>query len=138
MVSVVKDTKRNETILLLWSRGQSATIIGAALGVSRNAVIGVVHRAGGGRDRVKKLKAPEPTARVRTTPFRLKSRLVDQPRQAVRASRRPSLDLTLMELKPHHCRFPYGETTPYLFCGASRAPGSSYCEQHHADCYRGF
>lgn len=37
--------------------------------------------------------------------------------------------LTLLELEPHHCRWPYGNK-PYTFCGLDQYEGSSYCLYH--------
>lgn len=37
---------------------------------------------------------------------------------------------TLMELGPQHCRWPIGDEPPFLFCGAVREPGRSYCPGH--------
>jgi hypothetical protein len=31
---------------------------------------------------------------------------------------------------------PIGDEEPYQFCGKPRQPGSSYCPEHHAVCYR--
>lgn len=36
----------------------------------------------------------------------------------------------LIELKPHHCRWPIGEGSSLLFCGARRLPKLPYCELH--------
>lgn len=37
-------------------------------------------------------------------------------------------------LEYHHCRFPYGDELPYLFCGKDRFKNSSYCLQHSLIC----
>lgn len=37
--------------------------------------------------------------------------------------------IALLDLEPHHCRWPIGEPTRG-FCGHGRAPGSSYCAAH--------
>ncbi len=39
--------------------------------------------------------------------------------------------LTLADLERDDCRFPFGtDRLAYTFCGAPKAPGSSYCEEH--------
>jgi GcrA cell cycle regulator len=37
--------------------------------------------------------------------------------------------LTLDQLEPDDCRYPFGEG-PFTFCGRLNADGSSYCEEH--------
>lgn len=45
--------------------------------------------------------------------------------------------LTLMQLEPHHCRFPSGERNgQHMFCCAEKLPGKPYCSDHAALCYR--
>jgi hypothetical protein len=44
----------------------------------------------------------------------------------------PSLNVVVLDLRKHHCRYPYGERSPYLFCGAEPLKGSSYCAFHRA------
>ena len=44
----------------------------------------------------------------------------------------PSQDVAVLDLKEHHCRYPYGEFAPYLFCGAAPQKGHSYCAFHQA------
>jgi hypothetical protein len=38
--------------------------------------------------------------------------------------------IALMDLQPHHCRWPYGERSPFLFCGEPKEDGQSYCTKH--------
>lgn len=39
---------------------------------------------------------------------------------------------SLLDLEPHHCRWPVGDvgTPDFFFCGADKAEGSSYCPVH--------
>jgi hypothetical protein len=48
----------------------------------------------------------------------------------------PSPDewVKLIDLKSHHCRFPFGEPSDMAYCGRDVQPSSSYCEQHHKRC----
>lgn len=43
---------------------------------------------------------------------------------------------SILDLEPHHCRWPIGEPTRG-FCGHRKAPGTSYCEAHLARSKRG-
>lgn len=45
------------------------------------------------------------------------------------------LNLPLIELKEHNCRWPFGgwpETTPITFCGHPKYNGAPYCAEHVA------
>jgi GcrA cell cycle regulator len=43
--------------------------------------------------------------------------------------------ISFHDLKAHHCRFPFGQRAPFLFCGEPRASNSSYCAEHRRLCY---
>ncbi|MDX0230317.1 hypothetical protein GOC14_07115 [Sinorhizobium meliloti] len=53
--------------------------------------------------------------------------------------RQSSTNAPLHCLENHQCRFPIHEdhTIPgwYLFCGATVAPGSPFCPEHHDRCF---
>lgn len=38
--------------------------------------------------------------------------------------------IPLIELEPHHCRWPFGEGREIVFCGADKIPGRPYCPEH--------
>jgi hypothetical protein len=40
------------------------------------------------------------------------------------------LHIGIFDLRPHHCRWPYGERAPYTSCGHDKIGGSSYCGIH--------
>lgn len=60
-----------------------------------------------------------------------KLRVVMPPREQteLRCAAIDPLNVTLMDLEPHHCRWPYGDG-PILFCGHQQFAGSSYCAAH--------
>ena len=138
----------------LWEDGQSASKIAAQLGgVTRNAVIGKVHRLGlAGRLRpgetaavspkvveietaiaVVEADAPEPVAILSHRPA------PDFPPPVAASSAEPvaiplSQRVTIMDLREAMCRWPMGDpTTPeFRFCGARSITGLPYCT-HHAE-----
>lgn len=142
----------------LWEDGQSASKIAAQLGgVTRNAVIGKVHRLGlAGRVKPGE-DAPLPVVKpieVEKAPMTAVA-----PEPAVIVSHRPAPEfpsaatsapvatavtdtvtipvsqrVTIMDLRESMCRWPLGDpTTPeFRFCGARSITGLPYCT-HHAE-----
>jgi GcrA cell cycle regulator len=116
----------------LWSAGQTATAIGAALGgITRAAVLGKVFRL---RLRVQDRKrvplAPD------APPARRRAGRSPPPKPVAAKSRRK----TLLELTNECCRWPYGELggKRFFFCGeagADVARGIPYCPRHLARAY---
>lgn len=99
----------------LWNSGLSAARVAAKLGdVTRNAVIGKVHRLGlSGR--------PSPIRRVRTVPRPIPP---PEPPPFVGVVNRP-------------CQWPYGDPgePDFRFCGRESAPSKPYCPEHVARAY---
>ena len=135
----------------LWLEGQSASQIAKQLGggVTRNAVIGKVHRLGlSGR------AAPSQPARATFRPTRPRPA---QPTQAPSAPRRieavqprpaapaqvpaPMPDLpgtaTVMTLGAHRCKWPIGDpsSNEFSFCGRRSSEGV-YCVEHARVAYQ--
>ena len=137
----------------LWLEGQSASQIAKQLGggVTRNAVIGKVHRLGlSGR------AAPSQPARATFRPSR--PRPAAPPTQAPSAPRRieaaqpravapvaptpaqvPDLPgtATVMTLGAHMCKWPIGDpsSSEFSFCGR-RASEGVYCQEHARVAYQ--
>jgi len=72
MLSPWSDQDRVDKLIMMWAAGTSATKIGEALNVSRNAVIGKAHRLKLGRRRERRRKIlvwhmpePEPVRTIR-------------------------------------------------------------------------
>jgi GcrA cell cycle regulator len=137
-----------------WLDGWSTSQVALALnrqnpgaGISRNAVIGMLHRAGIKRGQV---SAPPPRAtKVKPKPraprvVRVKelasstaltmpaSMVTDAPLRLVgggRAWPEPKTAVALLDLKSSSCRFPVGIATgaDQRFCGSVKAEGDSYC-----------
>jgi GcrA cell cycle regulator len=124
----------------MWAQGMSAAQVGAVLGISRNAVIGKVHRMGlekrgqtgpnGGR-----LPAI-PRPRVR----RHKLRRTPNPKQFIWEVGEPLTEqvhellgplVSFDMLEKHHCRWPItGENGQTFYCGVQHLEGYPYCRTH--------
>jgi GcrA cell cycle regulator len=139
--------ERVERLKSLWADGLSASQIAAELGgVTRNAVIGKVHRLGlsGRATTAAKPRAPRPSRLQRSPRSATAGRFRHRGNLALAS---PEVDfiadeveitaeivplaryLTLAELEPGSCRWPIGDPTSsdFRFCGAPALPGQSYC-----------
>lgn len=116
----------------LWADGFTCSQIGEQLGFTRNAVVGKVHRLD--------LPLPEGKKQInRATGIQYKKRAVAE--TILRCVEIVPRGLTLMDLEPNDCRFPYGgyvgeglPELPLTFCGHPKQAGSSYCTPHFHLC----
>jgi GcrA cell cycle regulator len=152
---------RVELLKKLWSDGLSASQIAAEMGgVTRNAVIGKVHRLGlSGRAKTSNPSTARVGARKPTpnrTPSRpsmggsgghashgnaaLKSDIDPQHEEQPAPQEAPREDVvvpmservTIMELRESMCRWPLGDPTSseFRYCGSKSDGGSPYCAYH--------
>lgn len=146
--------ERVELLKKLWADGFSASqIAGQMGGVTRNAVIGKVHRLGlSGRAKTSAAPAqprPRKAARVPSHPLTHRPAAgnaapayVPEPQAEPMLEPEVALDedviipmserVTIMELRDSMCRWPMGDpTTPeFRFCGAKAATSLPYCPHH--------
>ncbi|MBY0296619.1 MAG: GcrA cell cycle regulator [Methylobacterium sp.] len=151
--------ERVELLKRLWSDGRSASQIAAEIGgVSRNAVIGKVHRLGlaGRAPKVNGTVAPAPGAVRRPAPV-VEVERPSSPAPSLLAPPPPSLALvradprvepevalpvservTIMELREFMCRWPMGDpaSPDFRFCGARSITGLPYCTHHARIAYQ--
>lgn len=117
--------------------GPSARAIGAELGCSRNAVIGKAGRLElepRSQGRPPTSLKPRPK---RTTKFQHKTTPVRPPAGAPLVIEPPTgPQITFMQIEPHHCRYPSGEGSSILFCGATAIEDMPYCPFHSRVCYQ--
>lgn len=132
--------ERVEALKKLWADGMSCTQIGRQLGgVSRNAVIGKVHRMGlPGREtptaptRAKafRIAPPRPALKVvgRTVVEEAEPRA---PREIIRVLDEAPGSATLLTLESRMCKWPIGDpaSDTFTFCGRRKDDGS-YCAEH--------
>jgi GcrA cell cycle regulator len=142
--------ERVELLKKLWSEGLSASQIAGRLGsVTRNAVIGKVHRLGlSGRATTSRMKTHRPRTRLANPKRPVKPRFAQVGNPAVRALYTmdaeayvpPAEELviplaerkTIQTLTECSCRWPIGDpqTPEFHFCGRTKVPLLPYCEVH--------
>ena len=138
--------ERVEMLKKLWLDGLSASQIAKQLGgVTRNAVIGKVHRLGlSGRATPSQpqrpvFKAPRPARPAVAAP----RRVVSSETQALPAVTVPTFyaeepgSATVLTLGAHMCKWPIGDpsTDGFTFCGRRSSEGP-YCGEHARVAYQ--
>jgi GcrA cell cycle regulator len=125
----------------LWLEGVSASQIAKQLGgVTRNAVIGKVHRLGlsGRGDPSAPSRAPRVSAARRERPARLakplrsarRSPLAPTPTAASATPEGPGLVDSLVHLTAHACKWPIGDPKGLDFSFCDRRSDGRYCADH--------
>jgi GcrA cell cycle regulator len=145
--------ERVETLKKLWADGLSASQIAAELGgITRNAVIGKVHRLGlSGRAKSPSSAAPRPRK------ARAHSHMLRVSRPAIRGNSALAYDYdvepepelldniipigqrrTILELTEETCRWPIGDpgSTDFFFCGGQTMTSLPYCSYHSRVAYQ--
>lgn len=139
----------------MWAEGYSASQIAAELrgGVTRNAVLGKLHRLGAATTRPTKSRK---SRIARTRAQRRHTRKMNElflgklsPLRKAHMTTEPIpgpdpadvARIASVDLEPHHCKWPVGdpmEAGAYnpLFCGMERIEGQPYCLAHCRRAYR--
>ncbi|MCB1502913.1 MAG: GcrA family cell cycle regulator [Bauldia sp.] len=150
--------ERVELLKKLWADGLSASQIASQLGgVTRNAVIGKVHRLNLS-GRAKPASSPSRPRKTRTTsaPHRPTTRAVVSGNTALKIHAHPaprrapaqvpfedlvvpiSLNVSLLALNDQMCKWPIGDpgTEGFHFCGHRNFNSLPYCEYHSRLAYQ--
>jgi GcrA cell cycle regulator len=149
--------ERVELLRKLWLEGLSASQIARELanGITRNAVIGKVHRLGmsgrvkpaspvSSRPRIKTMRPAHPRLSGPTmrgnTALALRPQPMEAPKPVEEIVIPISEMVTILDLKEAMCRWPVGDptTAEFRFCGAKKpASGTSpYCPYHSRIAYQ--
>ncbi|KAF0115673.1 MAG: GcrA cell cycle regulator [Hyphomonadaceae bacterium] len=153
--------ERVEILKKLWIDGLSASQIAKQLGgVTRNAVIGKVHRLGlAGRATpfrpIKRVARPRPVIAAVSSPslevekdlgeeltkpiLQTARPIYQQPINKIEPKRKENGSLiSVLELTPTMCKWPIGDPTDadFGFCGAKAHGSWPYCAEHGAVAYQ--
>jgi GcrA cell cycle regulator len=149
MLSTIWTPEHCETLRAYLEKGLSYSEVARQINASfktaysRSAVIGRAKRMGlASSDRPKKAAGPKPRPQAGRQPREDKRRKTAKPARPV-IEPTPPVKLrcvgvaprlvSLAQLEPGDCRYPYGgdhEGEAITFCGHPRSDGSSYCEPH--------
>jgi len=149
--------ERVESLKKLWQDGLSASQIAKQLGgVTRNAVIGKVHRLGLS-GRAKAIAAPAPRPRKPRPAVSVASRPLVHGNVALAPVSRPAVEpepedlpdpisnvvpmaerCTILDLTEFTCRWPVGEPgkPDFFYCGSRTKTGLPYCAYHARIAYQ--
>jgi GcrA cell cycle regulator len=149
--------ERVELLRKLWLDGLSASQIAHELanGITRNAVIGKVHRLGlsgrvktaapaSSRPRLKTMRSghvrPSGPMMRGNTALAFKPQIMEAPQPIEEVVIPISEMVTIMELKEAMCRWPVGDptNTDFRFCGAKKSVTATgpYCPYHSRIAYQ--
>ena len=127
----------------LWAKGLSSGDIGRLLGVSKNAIVGKVHRLElesrpspilGGKEEI-----PDPPKK---TVSKKATKSAKKTAPSKKATEKKTIEeekegTQLVDLTPNSCRWPMGDpkNADFVFCGKKVVPGKIYCAEHCAVAY---
>ena len=142
-----------EKLRQLWSEGLSANEIAKKLGVTKNAIVGKVHRLClkarpspiKSKDNTENVKETSVVVEVEEQTLTVEQSVVEETEIVEEApvyvekkiyKRSPS-NVKLMELDSHTCRWPIGDPRDedFCFCGKRVRSGQTYCDEHSAVAY---
>jgi GcrA cell cycle regulator len=138
--------ERIDALRKMWLEGMSASQVARQLGgVSRNAVIGKVHRMGlAGRDAPSRPRSlggrPPSRHRTKMAPaIRSSAKRIVRPLEIAAPAFDVEPSATILTLSENSCRWPIGdpETRDFGFCGRACLGHNSYCAGHNQVAFRG-
>jgi len=134
---------RIQQLIALWNEGLSTSEIGRRLGVTKNSVVGKVHRLGlkkraspirtGPSITTKKPRPASPKVQAKVDAVAEARAVEAAPAEARPVPKKKPGELVRMEaLRPGMCNWPVGEpgADDFHFCGEKTVPEKPYCAEH--------
>lgn len=140
-------TERNEKIAELWEKGHTSGEIAKKLGITRSAVMGLIHRFRANGENISRRAKPkfaveppkeevEPVVKQSDKPDRPpKIKAMPLPEEPL-APPMTEKNCTFMGLTYRSCRYIIGPVRGLdtIYCGEPKA-GRSFCKEHETACY---
>lgn len=150
--------KMVDDLRMMWKQGLTTGEIGKRLGVSKNSIVGKVHRLQlDARPSPIKKKSEqeeelEKTAVARTSAEEADKKIKSSDKKTTEKALKPAPkkdaipaaaplrnpgNIKLTDLDNHTCRWPLGDPKDenFHFCGKKVRLGQTYCEEHSAQAY---
>lgn len=133
-----------ESLRQMWGEGLTANEIAKKLGVSKNSIVGKVHRlclkARPSPIKKKDAEENEPVvdSAVSVEVEDNNASVLSEPvKTKKRSSEKVVTGMKLMQLDSHTCRWPLGDPRDedFSFCGKKVRMGQTYCDEHSALAY---
>lgn len=135
-----------EELRKMWDRGMTTGQIAKALNVTKNSIIGKVHRlcltarpSPIKKSSTKTEKKPASAAKTATKSLKVTPEevVVNTPTIEKAESCVEETNIPLVKLDNHTCRWPLGDPRDddFCFCGKRIKTGQTYCEEHAAIAY---
>lgn len=131
--------ERIDLLKLRWAEGLSASLISDEMGMTRNAIIGKIHRL---HLEARRVTVRLPDMRIYSPHKQVRFRAV-KPKSAIEPEMlvgepAPNPVYSINALTRTSCRWPYGDpgTAEFHFCGAPALNRRPYCGPHHHLAYQ--
>ena len=126
-----------EKLRQLWAQGLTANEIAKKLGVTKNAIVGKVHRLCL-TARPSPIKSKDAEEEIPQQPD-LIEKIEEKPVEEVAKPRKTEelTNIKLADLDSHTCRWPIGDPRDddFCFCGKKVRSGQTYCDEHSMQAY---
>ncbi len=137
-----------EELKKMWDRGMTTGQIAKALNVTKNSIIGKVHRLclTARPSPIKKSSTPKidkkapstekTTKNEKNTALSVGKQFCDS-KEAIEVTFNEETNISLVKLDNHTCRWPLGDPRDddFCFCGRHVRTGQTYCDEHASVAY---
>ena len=141
-----------EQLRQMWAEGLTANEIAKKLGVTKNAIVGKVHRlclkarpspikSKGAEETEENIVAVEVVETVvEEAPVEVieeEPEIIEEPQVQPETKVCKTENIKLVDLDSHTCRWPLGDPRDddFCFCGKKVKAGQTYCDEHSAMAY---